>query len=73
MFSVKIAALYRPLESQNETFFRSARDSNGHGTHVASIVVGSVVNNVSLFGIASGTARGGFELMFCSLNHVNLF
>ncbi|KAI3886997.1 hypothetical protein MKX03_022790 [Papaver bracteatum] len=48
-----------PLESQNETFFRSARDSNGHGTHVASIVAGSVVNNVSLFGISSGTARGG--------------
>ncbi|KAI3923105.1 hypothetical protein MKX01_014488 [Papaver californicum] len=48
-----------PLESQNETFFRSARDSNGHGTHVASTVAGSVVNNVSLFGIASGTARGG--------------
>ncbi|KAI3887000.1 hypothetical protein MKX03_022793, partial [Papaver bracteatum] len=34
-----------PLESQNETFFRSARDSNGHGTHVASTVAGSVVNN----------------------------
>ncbi|KAI3940229.1 hypothetical protein MKW98_027083 [Papaver atlanticum] len=48
-----------PLEFKNETFFRSARDGNGHGTHVASIVAGSVVNNVSLFGIASGTARGG--------------
>ncbi|KAI3960999.1 hypothetical protein MKW92_048139 [Papaver armeniacum] len=48
-----------PLESRNITFYRSARDSNGHGTHVASTVAGSVVNNVSLFGIASGTARGG--------------
>ncbi|KAI3908907.1 hypothetical protein MKW92_053216 [Papaver armeniacum] len=48
-----------PLESRNITFYRSARDSDGHGTHVASTVAGSVVNNVSLFGIASGTARGG--------------
>ncbi|KAI3992841.1 hypothetical protein MKX01_021564 [Papaver californicum] len=48
-----------PLESRNITFFRSARDSDGHGTHVASTVAGSVVNDVSLFGIASGTARGG--------------
>ncbi|XP_026409794.1 subtilisin-like protease SBT5.3 [Papaver somniferum] len=48
-----------PFESRNLTFFRSARDSDGHGTHVASTVAGSVVNNVSLFGMASGTARGG--------------
>ncbi|KAI3992840.1 hypothetical protein MKX01_021563 [Papaver californicum] len=48
---------FGPLESRNET--RSARDTGGHGTHVASTVAGSVVNNVSLFGIASGTARGG--------------
>ncbi|XP_020215007.1 subtilisin-like protease SBT5.3 [Cajanus cajan] len=48
-----------PLESLNKTFFRSARDENGHGSHTASTIAGSIVANVSLFGIAKGTARGG--------------
>ncbi|KAF6165987.1 hypothetical protein GIB67_012884 [Kingdonia uniflora] len=52
-------AEHGPLESQNKTFFRSVRDTEGHGSHTASTIAGSLVPNVSLSGMARGSARGG--------------
>ncbi|KAG6507107.1 subtilisin-like protease SBT3.9 [Zingiber officinale] len=39
--------------------YLSARDSNIHGTHVASIAAGNVVPNVDVVGMPAGAARGG--------------
>ncbi|XP_037463756.1 subtilisin-like protease SBT3.9 [Triticum dicoccoides] len=39
--------------------YKSARDNNGHGTHVASTIAGGEVQGVSYGGLGMGTARGG--------------
>ncbi|CAH8388466.1 unnamed protein product [Eruca vesicaria subsp. sativa] len=39
--------------------FKSNRDAIGHGTHTATIAGGSLVPNVSFYGLARGTVRGG--------------
>ncbi|KAM5551454.1 subtilisin-like protease SBT4.3 [Rosa sericea] len=36
-----------------------ARDEIGHGTHTASTAAGNAVKDVSFYGLAQGTARGG--------------
>ncbi|XP_038683656.1 subtilisin-like protease SBT1.1 [Tripterygium wilfordii] len=49
-------ASYGRINGTNE--FLSPRDANGHGTHTAATAGGSVANNASLFGFASGSASG---------------
>ncbi|KAG5033790.1 hypothetical protein JHK87_008700 [Glycine soja] len=53
------ARFYPDPDGKNDDNDKTPRDSNGHGTHVASTAVGVAVSNASFYGLATGTAKGG--------------
>ncbi|XVE99671.1 hypothetical protein REPUB_Repub03eG0220000 [Reevesia pubescens] len=53
------AKYYRASGNYGSGDFQSPRDSEGHGSHTASIAAGGTVSNASLYGFRAGTTRGG--------------
>lgn len=55
-FAKGYEAALGPIDEKTES--KSPRDDDGHGSHTSTTAAGSAVVGASLFGFASGTARG---------------